>query len=295
MKRIFTLFLTMLTVLCASASDYTFKVEVKGQDIYVTPSAQTEKFGVAIFDQEAIAVVEKKGLPFETEQQMLEAGEKLGLFDICDTKIDVYPATEFHDGEYTVIMAAYENKTSDNIVKIQVEKATVDVVPDDDVTFAFSCTGETFSITPSNNESEYAVFIASPDQVEYLTNHGTTEPLTYVGKWGVARATALKIGEAYTGKREFTTADVDKGFEINLNDRCVVVVFGVKTFMKSLKDGDFETYSNSTPVSYFIWNVGETTTAIDTIETPASSMGKTFKDGKFIINGNVLIDGTLVK
>lgn len=31
------------------------------------------------------------------------------------------------------------------------------------------------------------------------------------------------------------------------------------------------------------------------LQNPANSMGNTFKDGKFIINGNVLIDGTLVK
>lgn len=293
MKRIFTLFLTMLTALCASASDYTFKVEVQGQDIYVYPSANIEKFGVAILDQEAIAECEKNGLPFETEQQMVEAAEKLGLFDICTIKLDVYPVTELPDGEYTVVMAAYESKTSDNIVKVQVEKVTVDVVPDDDMTFEFSCTGETCTITPSNDESEYAVLIADPFTVDYCTNYGTIVPLTLLGKYCVARASAIKIGEAYTGKHEFTTADGN--YEININDHCVVVVFGVKTHIISATEGDFEHYSNSTPISYFHWNVGETVTDINTIEIPAGSKSKVFKDGKFIINGNVLIDGTLVK
>ena len=291
MKRIFTLFLTMLTALCASASDYTFKVEVQGQNIAITPSANIEKFGVAILDQEAIAECEKNGLPFETEQQKVEAAEKLGLFDICTIKLDVYPATELPDGEYTVVMAAYESKTSDNIVKVQVEKVTVDVVPDDDMTFEFSCTGETFTITPSNDESEYAVLIADPYTVDYCTDHGAIIPLTKLGKYSVNIASTLKIGEAYTGKHEFTTAD--STYEININDHCVVVVFGVKTYTHIVSEK--EVYSNSTPISYFHWNVGETVTDINTIEIPAGSKSKVFKDGKIIINGNVLIDGTLVK
>lgn len=293
MKRIFTLYLTMLTALCASASDYTFKVEVQGQDIVITPSAGTEKIGFAILDQEAISECEKNGLPFETEQQKLEAADKLGLINIQNVENGSYKATEFHDAEYTVVMAAFESKTSDNIVKVQVEKVTVDLVPDEDMTFEFSCTGETFTITPSNDESEYAVFIADPLTLEHVTNYGTIVPLTLLGKYCVARASAIKIGEAYTGKHEFTTADGD--FKININDHCVVVAFGVKTYIRSEKDGDFETYSNSTPISYFHWNVGETVTDINTIEIPAGSKSKVFKDGKFIINGNVLIDGTLVK
>lgn len=286
MKRIFTLFLTMLTALCASASDYTFKVEVQGQEITVTPSAETGKFLVAIFDPEAIELCKQKGLPLETDQQMVDAALNIKVNAWYMNMSEPFTQFQMPDGEYTVVMAAYKSVTSDNIENIQVEKVTINVVPEDDVTFEFSCTGETCTITPSNNESEYAAFILAPAGADMLPN---------VSYWAVGKASALKIGEARTGKSEITTADVDMGFEINLNDRCVVVVFGVKTFMKSLKDGDFETYSNSTPFSYFVWNVGETTTAIDTIETPASSMGKTFKDGKFIINGNVLIDGTLVK
>ncbi len=289
MKRIFTLFLTMLTALCASASDYTFKVEVDGQHIIITPSAQTERWTYNILDQEAIELCKKKGLPLETEQQIADAADAIGM-----------PATELvvskpfspdicPDGEYTVVMTAYESLTSDNIVKVQVEKVTVDVVPDDDVTFAFSCTGETCTITPSNNESEYAAFVISSEDLPAFHVPETLEPLTGVGSWALIMATTIKPGEARTGKNELTKADWLS--EIKLNGRCVVVAFGVKTF----KNGEKENYSNSTPFSYFIWNVGETTTAIDTIETPASSMGKTFKDGKFIINGNVLIDGTLVK
>lgn len=291
MKRIFTLFLTMLTALCASASDYTFKVEVQGQDIVITPSAGTEKIGVAIFDQEAISECEKNGLPFETEQQKLEAADKLGLINIQNVENGSYNATEFHDGDFTVVLAAFESKTSDNIVKVQVEKVTVDLVPDEDMTFEFSCTGETFTITPSNDESEYAVLIADPYTVYYCTNYGTIAPLTLLGKYCVARASAIKIGEAYTGKHEFTTADGD--YEINVNDHCVVVVFGVKTYTHIVSEK--EVYSNSTPISYFHWNVGETVTDINTIEIPAGSKSKVFKDGKIIINGNVLIDGTLVK
>ena len=281
MKRIFTLFLTMLTALCASASDYTFKVEVQGQDITVTPSAETGKYLLAIFDTEAIELCKQKGLPLETDQQMVDAALNIKI-NTWDNMSDPFTLYRMPDGEHTVVMAAYESKTSDNIVKVQVEKVTINVVPEDDVTFEFSCAGETCTITPSNDESEYAAFILTPAEVEMVPN---------VSFWAVGRASALKIGKARTGKSEITTADGNMGLEININDRCVVVAFGVKTF----KDGENEFYSNSTPFSYFIWNVGETVADINTIEIPAGSKSKVFKDGKIIINGNVLIDGTLVK
>lgn len=290
MKKLLTLFVTLFTALSAYATDLTFNVAFEGNTVTVTPSADDQLYLCVPLDVEEVALIS------ETVGIELNINTPQALFSIAallhqDNLFTGATALSCPVGSYYLVMAGAEKNEEGKILAttpVTVEAFTIaGSTPDDDdpvlepLTFTFECTTDGFTIIPSDTIQEYFAVPYPVQIIEQLQSVNMTleDYMQYLAAYGQCFG-MTNTGVSYHTLDEYLEEGEDYG-----DGLYTVAVMGVKA------DGNHHIIT--TPVYLFDWLIDHTT-GIRNIEAAAVG-SKIFKDGKFIIQGRVSLDGTLVK
>lgn len=286
MKKIFSLLAAMSTVLCANATDLTFEVEVHDNVVTVTPSEDDVPYFCAPLDQEVIDLME--------EHSMFDLSKPENLFIVA---AGVYPRNYFtgvstltcHNGNHTLVMCEYETEENGFTFpkgEIYTMPITINIDIDepvfDPLTFTVECDNDGFTITPSDDVQEYVATVFTLDDVKELEAvEGSVD--IRMQMWTII---GLIKDHIYQGTSSHTLEDAVIEEVQGTDGPFVIVVMGVKR--------DVDRYVITTPVYQYDWVIDHNTTDLHAINASAR-IAKMLKDGKFILNGSVLIDGRRVK
>lgn len=275
----------MSTVLCANATDLTFEVEVHDNVVTVTPSVDDVPYFCAPLDQEVIDLME--------EHSMFDLSKPENLFIVA---AGVYPRNYFtgvstltcHNGNHTLVMCEYETEENGFTFpkgEIYTMPITINIDIDepafDPLTFTVECDNDGFTITPSDDVQEYVATVFTLDDVEELeAAEGSVD--IRMQMWTII---GMIKDHIYQGTSSHTLEDAVIEEVQGTDGPFVIVVMGVKP--------DVDRYVITTPVYQFDWVIDRTTTDIHDIKA-ATRIVKMLKDGKFILGGGVLLDGTRV-
>lgn len=291
MKKILTLLVSMFTALCAYAEDLTFSVAVEGNNVTVTPSIDDQLYLCAPLDVEVVAFfAESVGLEINIDTPerlfMIAAGMYVNNLFTGPTTLTC------GNGNYYLVMVGAEKDEEGNILTttpIVVEALTIsDGTSDDEpelepLTFNFECDTYSFTITPSDTIQEYVVVPFPPESLDQLPDSFNLDKVETFMQYMAACGGCF--GKTDTGVGHHTLLEyMDEG-ETMGPGIYTVAVMGVKA------NGDHHIIT--TPIYQFEWYIDHTTGIRDIKAAAVAS--KILKDGKFIINGRVGLDGTLVK
>lgn len=276
----------MSTMLCANAADLTFEVEVHDNIVTVTPSADDVPYFCAPLDQEDI--------DFYTEHNFFDLTNPLELFIVAAATYNENFFTGVstlacHNGNHTLVMCEYEkDETGFTTPKGEVYTMPLTINIDidepvfDPLTFTVECDNDVFTVTPSDDVQEYSVAVFTQQHVEELESFGGSVETSMKAR----TILGLIKGHIYQGTSCHALEDEVSKLDMGSEEHFVIIVMGVKT--------DVDRYVITTPVYQYDWFVDRNTTDIHDIKA-ATRIAKMLKDGKFILNGGVLLDGTRVR
>ena len=291
MKKIFTLLVTMCTALCAFAEDLTFSVAIEGNIVTVTPSADDQLYFCAALDEATINLFKEVA-----QEQDIDYTSPLNLFLVAsglntenlftgETKLTCV------DGNNTLVMCAAE-KTEEGAISPLGEITVMPITinggnenPDlDPLTFTFECDNDGFTVTPSDDVQEYVASVIPQTELDAMLgmmNMTVDEAMKMMGNYGQLYPFVNK-GTSHHTLEEYAEEGDQTG-----DGLYIVLVAGVQEV-----EGTY--HAITTPVYQYEWLIDHSTTGISDVEA-ATVVSKLFKDGKFIINGRVNLDGTLAR
>lgn len=286
MKKIFSLLAAMSTALCATATDLTFDVEVCDNIVTVTPSVSDELYYCAAVDEETI--------DYFTAMSGRDVNNPQDLFIIAtgfypDNLFTGVSSQTLHSGNHVLVMCGAEQdevgtiSATGEIVTMPLIIGSGDDEPElEPLTFTIECDNDGFTVTPSDDIQEYATAVFPQFMVEQLASIDRTidSYMEMMADYG------LLFGLTNTGTSYHTLEEyAEEGDEI-VDGLYFIAVMGVRP--------DGSRHVITTSVYQYEWLIDHTTTDLHDIVVSARKT-KMFKDGKFIVGGRVLLDGTLVR
>lgn len=290
MKKVLALLMAMCTAMCAFADDLTFNVAVEGNVVTVMPSVDDQLYFCAAIDEATIEFFAEA-----TQGQDLDLTSPWNLFIIAS---GLYKENLFTgisnlvclEGNNTLVMCAAEQteeRPISPIGEITIMPITIEGGNDnpdpEPLTFTFEGNNEGITITPSDNEQEYIVYVAPQELIEATLGMYNLTIESYVS---MMASHGYFFGHVFTGVTYHPLEEFASEEEDLIDGTYTAILAGVK---------DQGTYHDLTsPIYQFEWVVDRNTTGIRNIEA-ATLASKLFKEGKFIINGRVNLDGSLVR
>lgn len=285
----------MCTALCAYATDMTFGVAVDGTHVTVTPSVDDETYFCASVDDATFSLV-IENIPDSIKADSIDFTLPENLFLIAKSFYwnSIYTGVQTltcRPGHQYLVMCAAEPDSA-GIAQatgaITVQEVTLTANTDDELeieplTFIFEPDNESFTVTPSDNEQEYVAVVAPKelqDQMMAMLGLNIDEYIAMMAQFGQLTP---YIYQGVTTHNVKEYADKDEVFPDGLYE---ALVFGVK------RDGNSLLVTSE--IYQYDWNVTFTTTGISNVEA-AAMVGKMLKDGKFVINGRVGLDGKVIR
>lgn len=289
MKKILALLVTLSTALCAYADDLTFSINVEGSTLSVTPSNDDQLYLCAPLDVEGVELFAQavgREIGIENGRDLFIIGRTM-----CRDNVFTGPASlTLHDGDYYVLMCGVEIGEDDELIAttdFTVEGLTINTSGDDEpelepLTFTVDIDNEGFTVTPSDDVQEYFAVVFTPGRLEQLEGM----MLNVEGFMRMSAGYGACFGYTFTGTNHFTFEEyLDRDEEL-VDGRYVIAVMGLRPMV------DYHVIT--TEIYQYEWILDNTTTGIRDIES-AVAAAKMLKDGKFIFNGRVGLDGTLVR
>lgn len=290
MKKILSLMVVMCTALCAYASDLTFNVAVEGNTVTVTPSVEDQLYFCSAVDEATIEYF---------VEYMAELGMQL---DPTSPDVLLTIATSLNKDNYFTGVTTLTVAEGNNVLvmceaqedgeggyipvknEITIMPLTITSGGDDinvDLTFSFEYDNDGCTITPSDNDQEYVIYVAPKDLIDEelgMMNLTVETYMEMMARYG------FFYGSVFQGVTYHTLEEFAEGDEI-VDGLYLAIIAGVKD------QGGY--HDLTTPVYQFEWIVDHNTTGISNVEA-AIMVSKIFMDGKFILGGHVGLDGKLI-
>lgn len=292
MKKFFTLLMASASILCANAAtSLSFNVTTAGNVITVNPTDQTATYFAAVLDEYTMNIWSYMGGTVNNPDMLFTLAS-----NVYDTNIftGAYSYEAEGAGDYVIVaVAAYKDQAEDAIVatdQIFIQTVTIgSTTPGDeepevgnvDLTFTFQSHGTSFTLTPSDQEQLYFMWVFSQDEEAEAAEEldATIEELflmyaQYASEYDVMSGTTTQDGDA------------DWYFE---DEYGTYYVLAVPVRQEGRK------YTVCGNVSKFDWQYTDTPTAIATLTQSANRVAKAMLDGRIILKGRYGVNGAIVK
>ncbi len=253
-----------------------FEVEVNGNSVKVTPSELDREYLCALLSSQEIQAFaqimgEKVDTPegyFKIARSMYEDSLFVGVKTIDNLPDDDYVlvASVVKRGEVEDEVNGGKMKVWLSVGGFTIEKFTVSVnggpgdVTPVDMSFAFECTNDAFTITPSIDSEEYVFAVFSPAQLkeygifqEFSAQHDQIN-FTFNNLMNAVASMGAFVGQTFKGKITQTQADSEEPF--TETGHYLVVIAGVKPYGKA--------HVITTPISFYDWNITSLTNSAPT-------------------------------
>lgn len=290
MKKFFTLLMASASVLCANAATaLSFDITAADNVITVTPSSDDQTYFAVALDEYTMNYWAMLGVS-ANDPDMLFLFASSVYDDNLFTGTWNYEAEE--EGDY-VVLAVSALQGEDGIVatgNYTIQTVTVGgTTPGDeepevgnvDLTFTFQSHGTSFTLTPSDPDQPYFMWVFSQDEEAEAAEEldATIEELflmyaQYASEYDVISGTTTQDGDA------------DWYFE---DEYGTYYVLAVPVRQEGRK------YTVCGNVSKFDWQYTDTPTAIATLTQSASRAAKAMHDGRIILKGRYGVNGAIVK
>lgn len=285
----------MCTALCAYATDMTFGIAIDGIHVTVTPSVEDETYFCASVDDATIEFV-LENIPDSIDASKYDFTLPENLFFIAtafytNNLFTGVQTLAFPEGHQTLVMCGVEQSEDGFITPtgaITVQEVTLTANAGEEpalepLTFTFVPNNTSFTVTPSDNEQEYVAVVAPKEMQDQMLGMLGLTIEEYMGMMAQFGQLTPYIYQGETTHAIEEYADEDD----ELTDGAFVAfVFGVK------RDGNIQVITSE--IYQYVWDVTFTTTGISNVEA-AAMVGKMLKDGKFVINGRVGLDGKVIR
>ena len=293
MKKFFTLLMASASFLCANAaSDLTFSVQAQDMNITVTPSNDTESYFAVALDEYTMNKWAMWGASADTPDLLFTLASSVYDSNIF-TGAWTYNAAD--EGKH-VVMAVAAHTADDGTIAADgdfyVETVTVGEggsQPGDDddpavggieLNFTFDSDGKTFTLTPSDLEQPYFMWVFSQEEIEYYEDiNMTMEEVFFLYADGVS-AEDIFVGESTQ------RGDEDWWLE----------EYGTYKVMAApmLQEGRFYTVGGN--ISSFDWDYNDgTSTSIQGIAANVNAVAKAMVNGRVVLMGRYNLNGTAAK
>lgn len=290
MKKFFTLLMASASVLCANAATaLSFDITAADNVITVTPSSDDQTYFAVALDEYTMNYWAMLGVS-ANDPDMLFLFASSVYDDNLFTGTWNYEAEE--EGDYVVlaVSALQGQEGIEATGNYTIQTVTIGgTTPGDeepeagnvDLTFTFQSHGTSFTLTPSDPDQPYFMWVFSQDEEAEAAEEldATIEELflmyaQYASEYDVISGTTTQDGDA------------DWYFE---DEYGTYYVLAVPVRQEGRK------YTVCGNVSKFDWQYTDTPTAIATLTQNANRVAKAMLDGRIILKGRYGVNGAIVK
>lgn len=293
MKKFFTMLMASASVLCANAAnDLTFDVTTEGTQITVTPSNDTDSYFAVALDEYTMMYWSMWGASAENPDMLLLLAS--GVYS-DNVFTGAYTFENLEEETYVVLTVAAHKDGEDLVTDGNIYVKTVEVSasgeqpgtdePGDepqagDCTFAFESDGPTFTVTPSDLEQPYYLWVFSQEEVDMMLEAGfSLEDFFAMYTEDCSEEDILTGVTTQSGSDDWWLEDYGT---------CYVLVAPMA------KDGRF--YNMSGEITTFVWDYNDgTTVALDAVAAPAAKAAKAMVNGRIVLGGRYNLNGCVVK